>query len=326
MTNELAEVQTPKLEPPNINNSSATPESISSSIENYSPVIPEVAKVEKFKASNNSQTFIGTKEDDEYVGSSEYEDDFEPLDRSAIDNLVEDVGADTLINSNSNTSIKTFSSNEGDDYTAIGIKKTRKSKYDDDDDDDLFEHFNGSTKDLASPAHKRAVELGYNRNDGSSSPLQVDKRRNNANKENENIAPVKESDDFKHNLKYRNLSRNFTPVSTQQTLSDRVLEKRILDVEKEVKELDTKYYKLEREIEYVDKMLKELNYNKFEIEEKQPVEIRKLLYARGKLVERLQDAKKKRYDVGVTLIKLRRNLYGDKSGDMTEYFARNVSY
>ncbi|KAG0675303.1 hypothetical protein C6P40_003335, partial [Pichia californica] len=76
MGNELTETETPNLSPPNDNNNSMlnnkiinnkniineelqTPDSISSSIENYSPVIPSIAHIEKYTNNiSNSDTEV----------------------------------------------------------------------------------------------------------------------------------------------------------------------------------------------------------------------------------------------------------------------------
>ncbi|GAV29590.1 hypothetical protein PMKS-003091 [Pichia membranifaciens] len=331
MVNELSSTETPELAPPSEQEKAKvsaavtqaieeqelqkTPDSISSSIESYSPVIPAVAHREAY--TNNTS-------------KSELESFDIP---SKAETLVEnDAIDDSFADLSSSASIKTFSSDE-QDVSANGPNAGSR-----DDDSDIFEHFNGSTKDLASPSHKRAIEYDIKNPTFS---LQIDKiRYSNDNSNNSAsggsadsnapitpLTPMMEEDlkeDFKHDPKYRNLSRNITPLVAKNGVSELAMMSRIQDLESQSDDLDKKYFKLEREIAYVKEMLSGMNYNGYEAANSS-VEARKLLYAKGKLEERLQDAKKKRYDVGVTLIKLRRSLYGDNSGDMTGYFARNVS-
>lgn len=371
--NELAEDTTPQLSPPKDTNSilndkiindkinneefnndfnkdfneeNRTPKSITSSIENYSPIVPSIAHIEKYtnnitkpgteviETKNNlSQSQLVISEDKKDSDEEIFDDDSDSDNNKIIINNSNSINKDNQIpTTKSISSIKTFSSDEdGLNDNGENINNNIITE-----DNDLFEHFNGSTKDLASPSHKRAIDLNYN--NSISSPLQMGKIRNynnnNNNKYNnsnqinnfdDDDSYKQENNDLKNDRRYKNLSRNITPFNPKDGYSDRAMISRIQDLENQTNELDTKYYKLEREIVYVDKMLDELNYSKFEIENKQPVEIRKLLYARGKLQERLQDCNKKRYDLGVTLSKLRRSLYGDNSGDMTEYFARKVS-
>lgn len=332
MVNELSATATPELAPPSEEQAvkvkhpaispepARTPDSISSSIGEYSPVVPAVAHCETY-TNNTSKSELESFE----IPSNS---------NTAVEN---DAPESSFVSLSSNTSIKTFSSDDDEDYTN-GTKAGG-----DNDDSDIFEKFNGSTKDLASPAHKRAIEFD---NKNSTFSLQIDKIRfdnssntrssygsgsGNNNDLNAPLTPLtpmmeeENKEDFKHDLKYRNLSRNITPFTAKHGVSERAMISRIQDLESQSNELDTKYLKLEREIAYIEEMLSGLKYNGLEPEITCSVEIRKLLYAKGKLEERLQDAKKKRYDVGVTLIKLRRSLYGDNSGDMTEYFARNVS-
>lgn len=332
MVNELSDNATPELAPPcgqenaklspTVAKASEeqelqkTPNSISSSIESYSPVVPAVAHREAY--TNNTS-------------KSELESFDIPSNSGTLD--VNDAVDDSFADLSSSASIKTFSSDEQDVH---GKGPNPGSK---DEDDDIFEHFNGSTKDLASPSHKRAIEYDIKNPTFS---LQIDKIRYSNDNSNSSrgsagsadlnapvtpLTPMMEEDfkeDFKHDPKYRNLSRNITPLTAKHGVSERAMVSRIQDLESQADDLDTRYFKLEREIAYVKEMLSGINYNGYEAANAS-VEVRKLLYAKGKLEERLQDTKKKRYDVGVTLIKLRRSLYGDNSGDMTEYFARNVS-
>lgn len=185
------------------------------------------------------------------------------------------------------SSIKTFSSDEEDEVTG-NLSNLHE-------DDDLFEHYNGSIQDLAEevqPILKSSPPI---------QPIEVIKTRESAPETN-------------HNKKLRNL----TPVDPRRSSSETVTIEKITSLESQFDQLNRKYYKLEREILYVDEMLSHQHSSK-------TLESQKLSYARGKLMDRLQSTKKERYDIGVSLSKLRRKVYGDDSGDMTEYFARNVS-
>jgi hypothetical protein len=293
-----------------------TPESITSSIADYSPITPAVAHRERYAydASKSEISLLNTTINNDKDNDNDFNDDTTRIPDSI--------------------SVNTFSSDE--EYGGIGMGS--HSHFDGgrtllDADDEIFEHFNGSTKDLASPHQS---PNGKQRQSTTTS-LNVNKIRDDPSRSFASVSASviaeagteAESDtsataNVERN-KFKAMARKITPVSKEQINADRQLKDRVAETEYQFKDLDTKAFKLEREITYVDKLLKELNYANFRATDKLPLEIQKLLYARGKLVERLQTAKKTRYDVGVTLSKLRRKLYGDNGGDMTGYFARNVS-
>lgn len=293
---ETIEVKTPIVSPPyEKEGEGQTPHSVSSSM--YSPTTPAVAHRETL-AYNDSKVEL------------------------------EDL---TMVSSNSIASVKTFSSDE--DEPENTLEGPNDGRHRNDADDDLFEHFNGSTKDLASPKHKQNLLSTDNR----SSPLQMNKTRKNdaggaggyEREDDDDDTALNEDAEARAkdgvNHKYRNLLRNITPINLKDQATEQLLSSRISKLEERFNDLETKSFKLERESLYVDQMLSNLGYSGLNNRENASVEIQKLIYARGKLQERLQAAKKERYDTGVTLSKLRRTLYGDNSGDMTEYFARNVS-
>ncbi len=303
-----------------------TPESITSSIADYSPITPAVAHRERYAydASKSEISLLNTTVNNDNENDNDNDNHFHD-DTTRIPDSI---------------SVNTFSSDE--EYGGIGTGF--HSHFDGgrtllDADDEIFEHFNGSTKDLASPHQS---PNGKQRQSTTTS-LNVNKIRDDPSRsfastsasasviaeagvdaEGETESDKSATANVERN-KFKAMARKITPVSKEQINADRQLKDRVAETEYQFKDLDTKAFKIEREITYVDKLLKELNYANFRATDKLPLEIQKLLYARGKLVERLQTAKKTRYDVGVTLSKLRRKLYGDNGGDMTGYFARNVS-
>lgn len=203
-----------------------------------------------------------------------------------IDHSIETAQRVYMNNGNSLTSINTFSSDE------IDLVNDSHDVTDDNNDNELFEHYNGSIKDLAD---KVVVD---------SSPIPIIE---------EKPIPIKPTP-----LKYDKPYKNYRKPSTIINDEMKRIENKISQLELQFNELNTKYYKLEKEINYVDEILSSENSSK-------SIQYQKLSFARGKLMDKLQTVKKERYDIGVVISKLRRKVNGDDSGDMTQYFARNVS-
>lgn len=203
-----------------------------------------------------------------------------------IDHSIETAQRVYMNNGNSLTSINTFSSDE------IDLVNDSHNVTNDNNDNELFEHYNGSIKDLAD---KVVVD---------SSPIPIIE---------EKPIPIKPTP-----LKYDKPYKNYRKPSTIINDEMKRIENKIIQLELQFNELNTKYYKLEKEINYVDEILSSENSSK-------SIQYQKLLFARGKLMDKLQTVKKERYDIGVVISKLRRKVNGDDSGDMTQYFARNVS-
>lgn len=306
----------PSLDPPDTLNLERvkSSESISSSV--YSPTTPGFAKREIYNSNsmNSALEMVSNFPGTTVVNTTAKlgKDD------SIANLLMSDDEENTVVKSKSQSSmsIKTFSSNEEENY-ANGAANIL------DQDNEIFEHFNGSVKDLASPlkpkkntsksSSHQLLEVTEDKKQQTSS-IKVSKTRGGDGEDAE--------DQFKLKLKLKNISRTITPVKegSENYLSSLALSARIAELENSLKETETKYYKLKREIKCVDEMITQL-----EREDRQSVEYKKLEYGKLKLEERLITAKRDKYSIGIKLSKLRRALYGDNSGDMTEYFARNVS-
>lgn len=299
-----------------------TPDSIASSMSSYSPVTDQVGQRAYFMSSQSQ------------ILQQDFNDD-------TIENVIKNSSSmqlsydhflhkfdSTTEKSISKSSTRTFSSDDTQDGKDL----------------DLFESFHGSNKDFVTekPADEIEVMKKYSNNISSiaekmTQSLQLPNEEpivykphianfkvraisnEMTNAEPINVQKQRKSNeatfDPKKDPAYRSLSRSFTPVSNS---SADTLSQRLLDYEDQLNSLDTKRVKLQKEIEYVDKLLQGLELD-------DSLEVQKLRYARGKLQDRLMDAQKDKYDVGVKVSKYRRKLYGEESGVLTEYFARKVS-
>jgi hypothetical protein len=223
---------------------------------------------------------------------------------------------DLVTLSNSLNSINTFSSDEGNINNSNNNHNNNNNNSNNnnynynDNDNQLFEIFNGSIKDFASPI-KQQTEIEKNI---FTQDLKLEKTRNNNELSSLPLPPPS-----------FNIKRNITPVhnSPVELEFESNLKNRITDLESEYEKLSTNYFKIEREILYVEQCIKEIEISNFKDKK---LELEKLNFALLKLKERLQSNIKKKYDLSIQLNKLRRNLYGDnKGGNMTQYFARKVS-
>ncbi|TID14463.1 hypothetical protein CANINC_004751 [Pichia inconspicua] len=286
----------PPLSPPQDETSTTTPQSIG----DYSPVEHMVSHREHFTTVTPNimqttnpipATTTPTTEEITTATANLGRDD-------TIANLLDGSSPSPSQSNKSFNSIATFDDDDDDD-----IENTNLTFNDSQiDDSDLFEHYNGSISDLATELDTNVVSPTITSALPSpTSPTPLIKTR-------------------KQELPMKTSSRTITPLcqNQEEKLSTTTLSNRIASLESDLATTETKHYKLEREIVCVDDLLNKIT-------DRHSVEYKKLNYARAKLEERLLTAKKDRYTIGIKLNKLRKKLYGDNGGDMTEYFARKVS-
>lgn len=274
---------TPVLPPPSSVLESAsplTPTSISSSIENYSPQSPKIAY---------KQTIDSTTSDSVTLSIS----------NNSIASVPDSV--------HSHNSIKTFSSAEENGIDDDDIN----------DDSKLFESFNGSIEDFASP-----IKIKPNNEQTLVSPSP----KNSLNVEKLRPSPQLQQQDRNDDdaqcppampkfLK----SRNITPVLGVDANELKIKEK-LLTCESQYSKISNNLVKLDKEIAYLKNLILNTDY-------KNTRETEKLNYALGKLIERKQASIKENYQLSIHINKLRKMLYGNgtENGDLTQYFARKVS-
>lgn len=279
----------PPLSPPENDPTSTTPQSIG----DYSPVEHFVAYREHITAiTPNLTTTPQTNDTTKNLGRDD-----------SLANLLEKSSSSPLNDSKSYSSIATF--DDDDKNASLSFNDSQI------DDSDLFEHFNGSVRDLATheeistidPVPTESIIAPPSSSPSTSSPASP-------------TSPTL----LTKTRKIPSTSRKITPLrpNLEEQLTTTALSERIAALEADLNTTETKHYKLEREIACVDDLLNKIS-------DRHSVEFKKLNYAREKLEERLLTAKKDRYTIGIKLNKLRRKLYGDNGGDMTEYFARKVS-
>ncbi|QPG76819.1 hypothetical protein FOA43_004213 [Brettanomyces nanus] len=125
--------------------------------------------------------------------------------------------------------------------------------------------------------------------------------------------------DFSKLNSYRRISSLLTVKKTSETETKQAV--KLHQLNKSMRKLSTKIHKLEREIDVVDQLIPE-TYDGSALS--QSLQYKKLNFARGKLEDKCEALKKKRYEMSILVNTKYKNFYGYNGADRAQYWVSNV--
>ena len=199
-----------------------------------------------------------------------------------------------------------------------------------------YETFNGSVADFADSEDHQSQNNGdniwvrsqnsvySNSKDGSITANTSAALPSRGNHENLQIKVAKRSSkhkdeivtDFSKIKSYRKISAGIKPKEKDETLKEE--DRKLQNLADELKRLTIQISKLRREIEVVDELTPE-TYQGSPLA--QSMDYKKLKFARGKLNDKREVLKKKRYELEIKMNNKLKHIYGSTDSDRAQYWA-----